>query len=54
MPFSKLKEETVKRRQMFVELLLLDQQLWHACVSDQVRVQQQRQRQRVMLCAAAI
>ena len=29
-------EATAKRRQAFVELLLLDQQLWHTCLSDQV------------------
>jgi uncharacterized lipoprotein YmbA len=27
---------TSKRQQVFVELLLLDQQLWHACLNDQV------------------
>jgi hypothetical protein len=26
-------------------MLLLDQQLWHACLSDQVQQQQQQQRQ---------
>jgi hypothetical protein len=27
----------------FIEMLLLDQQLWHACISDQVQQQQQQQ-----------
>jgi hypothetical protein len=35
-PFAKLIDATAKRRQAFIELLLLDQQLWHACLSDQV------------------
>jgi hypothetical protein len=35
-PMAKLMEETRKRQQMLLELLLLDQQLWHACISDQV------------------
>ena len=37
LPLNKLIEETAKRRTAFAELLLLDQQLWHACLSEQVR-----------------
>jgi hypothetical protein len=35
-PMAKLQEDTRKRQQALLEMLLLDQQLWHACLSDQV------------------
>jgi hypothetical protein len=36
-PPAKLREETRQRQLVFIEMLLLDQQLWHACLSDQVQ-----------------
>ena len=42
-PPAKLKEETRQRQLVFIEMLLLDQQLWHACLGDQVQQQQQLQ-----------
>ena len=45
LPLDKVKEETMRQRQRFLELLLLDQQLWHVCLSDQVRRRRWQRRQ---------